>query len=158
MSKPQAWQNQQSSESANILPESANGRVAKISQCLSQQMYRPSQQMSGRQMENRRMSRHPNWQMYVAEIKINLYEVTGKKGKKGEKIENWKFVWKKGKFVKIVRTRLSDTPDRRSLGFMTVLTREMPPGGRRRWRQAIIGLWYWPQTLIRIFEHIQQPN
>ena len=64
--------------------------------------------MSGRQMENRRMSRHPNWQMYVAEIKINFYEVTGKKGKKGEKNRKLEIRMKKRK----IRQDRPDTPVR----------------------------------------------
>ena len=41
---------QQMSGSANVQVESANVRLAEISKCLSQQMSRPSQQMSNQQM------------------------------------------------------------------------------------------------------------
>ena len=41
---------QQMSGSANVRVESANGRLAEISKCLSQQMSKPSQQKSRQQM------------------------------------------------------------------------------------------------------------
>ena len=59
---------QQMSGSANVHAQSANGRLAKISKCLSQQMSMPSQQMSRQQMS---VSKSP-----VGKCQIGIYSHT----------------------------------------------------------------------------------
>ena len=61
------------SGSANVQVESANGRLAEISKCLSQQMSKPSQQKSRQQMS---VSKSP-----VGKWKIGVSSNTMQKGR-----------------------------------------------------------------------------
>ena len=56
---------QQMSGSANVRVESANGRLAEISKCLSQQMSKPSQQKSRQQKS---VSKSPDGKCQIGKI------------------------------------------------------------------------------------------
>ena len=64
---------QQMSGSANVRVESANGRLAEISKCLSQQMSKPSQQKSRQQMS---VSKSPvgKWKIGVSSNTVKCYQ------------------------------------------------------------------------------------
>ena len=72
---------QQMSGSANVRVESANGRLAEISKCLSQQMSKPSQQKSRQQMS---VSKSP-----VGKWKIGVSSNTLSKRREASDVAGW---------------------------------------------------------------------